>query len=81
MVKIKDTYQNNNIAIFIGRKGSKGFPGKNTRKIGPNKLCEYPVIAALKSKTIKKIFVATDCHKMKEAKKKYNTIYIDKPKK
>ena len=48
MVKIKDTYQNNNIAILIGRKGSKGFPGKNTRKIGPKKLCEYPVIAALK---------------------------------
>ena len=81
MVKIKDTYQNNNIAILIGRKGSKGFPGKNTRKIGPKKLCEYPVIAALKSKKIKKIFVATDCPKIKEATKKYNPIYIDRPKK
>ena len=81
MVKIKDTDQNNNIAILIGRKGSKGCPGKNTKKIGLKKLCEYPLIAAIKSKKIKKIFVATDCPKIKKATKKYDPIYIDRPKK
>ncbi len=81
MVKIKDTYRNYDIAILIGRKGSKGFPGKNTKKIGKKNLCEYPVIAAKKVKSIKRIFVATDCKKIKQILKKYKVEFIDRPKK
>ena len=44
------------IAIMIGRKGSRGFPGKNTYKVLGRALCEYPLIAAKKSKYIDKIY-------------------------
>ena len=54
---------------MIGRKGSKGFPGKNLKKINGKRLCEYPLIAANKSKLIKGIFVSTDCPKIKQVSK------------
>ena len=41
-----------NVAIMIGRAGSKSFPGKNIKKIGGKRLCEYPLIAANKNKFI-----------------------------
>ena len=53
-------------AIMIGRKGSRGFPGKNTYKVLGRQMCEYPLIAAKKSKYIKKIYVATDCDRIKK---------------
>ena len=39
------------LAIMIGRSGSKGFKNKNIKKILGKHLCEYPLIAAKKSKT------------------------------
>ena len=68
-------------AIMIGRKGSRGFPGKNTYKVLGRALCEYPLIAAKKSKFIEKIYVATDCDKIKKISSKYNVEFIDRPKK
>ena len=66
---------------MIGRKGSRGFPGKNTYKVLGRALCEYPLIAAKKSKFIDKIYVATDCNKIKKISSKYNVEFIDRPKK
>ena len=43
-------------AILIGRAGSRGLPGKNTSKILGRRLCEYPLIAAKRSKYIKNIY-------------------------
>ena len=43
------------IAIMIGRAGSRGFPGKNIKKILGRSTCEYPLIAAKKSKLINEI--------------------------
>ena len=37
---------------MIGRAGSKGYPKKNILNVFGKKLCEYPLIAANKSKTI-----------------------------
>ena len=68
-------------AIMIGRKGSRGFPGKNTYKVLGRALCEYPLIAAKRSKFIEKIYVATDCDKIKKISSKYNVEFIDRPKK
>ena len=68
------------IALMIGRKGSRGFKGKNTYKIFNKAMCEYPLIAAKKSKMIDKIFVAIDCPKIKKASKKYGVNCIDRPK-
>jgi len=69
------------IAIMIGRKGSRGFPGKNTYKVLGRALCEYPLIAAKKSKYIDKIYVSTDCNKIKKISSKYNVEFIKRPKK
>lgn len=68
-----------NIAIMIGRKGSKGFPGKNTYKILGRPSCSYPIIAAKKSKLIDKIFIATDCKKIKNVCKEFDVEFIDRP--
>ena len=65
---------------MIGRAGSKGFPGKNTASVLGRKLCEYPLIAATKSKYIKKIFVSTDCPKITDIGFKYNAHIIERPK-
>lgn len=65
---------------MIGRSGSKGFPGKNIKTVNGKKLCEYPLIAAKKSKLINKIYVSTDCPIIKKISKKYNCEIIDRPK-
>lgn len=64
---------------MIGRAGSRGFPGKNTVNVLGRAMCEYPLIAATKSKFIDKIYVATDCPKIKKISKKYNVEFIDRP--
>ena len=68
-------------ALMIGRKGSKGLPGKNVKKIFGKSLCEYPIIAAKKTKLIDKIFISTDCEKIKKATKKYKVHFLKRPKK
>ena len=69
------------VAVMIGRSGSRGFPGKNTSKIFKRAMCEYPLIAATKSKYIDKIYVATDCKKITKISKKYKVEFIKRPKK
>ena len=68
-------------ALMIGRKGSKGFPGKNTKKIFGKSLCEYPIIAAKKTNLIDRIFVSTDCTNIKKVTKKYKVVFLKRPKK
>ena len=69
-----------NIAILIGRAGSKGLPGKNTKKVLGRFLVEYPLIAAKNSKMIKYLFVTTDCNKIKKISKNYHAINLERPK-
>ena len=68
-------------ALMIGRKGSKGFPNKNIKKVFNKRICEYPIIAAQKSKLVDKIFVSTDCQKIKRYTRKYNVTFLNRPKK
>ena len=67
-------------ALMIGRAGSQGFPGKNLKKVLGRKICEYPLIAAKRSKYVDKIFVSTDCSKIAKEGKKYGAILLDRPK-
>ena len=69
-----------NIAIMIGRSGSKGLPGKNTINLFGKQLAEYPLLAAKYSKKISKIYVSTDCPKIKKISKKYEVEIINRPK-
>ena len=68
-------------ALLIGRSGSKGYKNKNIKKILGKSLCEYSLIAAKKSSFVKKIYVSTDCSKIKKISKKYNCKIINRPKK
>ena len=68
------------VALMMGRAGSKGFKNKNLLKINNKYLCEYPLLAAYKSKLVDKIFVSTDCPKIKKISKKYNSVIISRPK-
>ena len=47
-------------AILIGRKGSQGFPGKNTSMIFGRPLFAYPLRAAAAVKEIDSIIVSSD---------------------
>ena len=66
------------IALMIGRKGSSGYPNKNLIKIFGKHLCEYPLMAVKKTKMISKIFISTDCPKIRKITKKYNPIFIER---
>lgn len=50
----------NIIAIIPARSGSKGIPNKNILEINGKPLLSYPIVAAKKSKYIKKVFLTTD---------------------
>lgn len=67
-------------ALMIGRAGSVGFPNKNTKKILGRRLCEYPLMAAKKAKSIDKIFVSTDCPIIEKTATGYGASIIKRPK-
>ena len=69
------------VALMIGRSGSKGLRGKNTLKVLGKPLCEYPLLAAKRSKYVDKIFVSTDCPIISKVAKKYKVTKIVRPKK
>ena len=48
------------VAIMLGRKGSKGFPGKNLRPLLGRPMMMYPLLAALESRYVEKTFVTTE---------------------
>jgi len=66
-------------ALLLGRKGSVGFPNKNTTKIFGRKLAEYPIIHAKKSKYIDKIYLSTDDPKLIRVAKKQEVEIIERP--
>ena len=65
--------------LLIGKKESKGFPGKNILPILGSPLCEYPLIAATKSTYINKVYVSTDCPDIASTATKYSAILIERP--
>ena len=66
-------------ALMIGRAGSVSLPGKNTLSVLGKKLCEYPLIAASKSKYVERIFVSTDCPIISKVAKNYDASIIARP--
>jgi CMP-N-acetylneuraminic acid synthetase len=66
-------------AILVGRKGSKGFPGKNTYEVMGKPLCYYPSKIASQVELIDEIYFSTDCPKMKDFAHKENYKIIDRP--
>lgn len=65
---------------MIGKKTSFGLPGKNIYKIYKKHLFEFPIISALKSKMIDKLYISTDCPTIKKVSRKYKAEIIERPK-
>ena len=66
-------------ALMIGRANSVTLPGKNIYPILGRKMCEYPLIAASKSKHIDRIFVSTDSPIISKIAKSYDASVIERP--
>ena len=60
------------VALLLGRKGSKGVPGKNTMNVLGRPISHYSIMAALNSKYISEVYVSTDDNKIKTEAKKFN---------
>ena len=65
------------VAILLGRKGSKGMPGKNTMRIFGKPISHYPMLAASNSKYISDIFLSTDDENIKIEAKNFNVHTIN----
>ncbi|MBP9855343.1 MAG: cytidylyltransferase [Candidatus Omnitrophica bacterium] len=66
-------------ALLIGRKGSVGFPGKNTHKILGHPLAYYPLMAAKNAKLVDKIYMCTDCETLKSLAREHSVGIIERP--
>jgi CMP-N-acetylneuraminic acid synthetase len=69
------------VGLMIGKKTSYGVPGKNIFKIHKKHLFEFPLLSAIKSKSLDKLFISTDCPIIKKKSKKYGAQIIERPKK
>ena len=67
------------VAIILGRKGSKGLPGKNTMKILGRPISHYSLMAAKESKYINNIFVSTDDSSIQDEANKFGVKIITRP--
>jgi CMP-N-acetylneuraminic acid synthetase len=67
------------VAILVGRKGSKGLPGKNTMEICGRPISHYPMLAASNSKYVSDIFLSTDDQDLKNEAEIFNVQVIDRP--
>ena len=68
------------ISIILGRKGSKGVPGKNTMLIKNIPAYQYPILASKNSNYITKTFVSTDHEEIIKGAKKMDANIIERPK-
>ena len=67
------------VSILIGRRGSVGFPGKNTYKVLGQPLCYYPIKAARDTGIINYYYCSTDCPELKSFAHKNDIAVIDRP--
>lgn len=66
-------------ALLLGRKGSKGFPGKNTTEILGHPLAYYPMKAALDTPEVERVFLSTDDELLMEIARKTGVEIIVRP--
>ncbi len=66
-------------ALLMGRKGSKGFPGKNLFMVKGRPMSYYPMKAALDCKLIDKVYLSTDDEALMELAEKMGVEVIIRP--
>ena len=69
----------NTVAILLGRKGSKGLPGKNTMQLLGRPILHYPLLAATHSKYVDSIYVTTDDPEIAREAQDFEVELIDRP--
>ena len=67
------------IALLMGRKRSKGFPGKNLHRILGRPLAYYPMKAAKNCPEIDKIYLSTDDKELTRLTKENDIEIIERP--
>ena len=72
--------KDNFVALIPAREGSKGVKNKNIKIINGHPVLAYSILAAKKSKNIKKVFVTTDGPNIAKIAKKYGAEVIIRPK-
>ena len=66
-------------ALLLGRKGSLGFPGKNTVSVLGRPLCVYPLLAALHAREVDRVYVSTDDENIMAISRDYSAEIIVRP--
>lgn len=66
-------------ALLIGREGSTGFPGKNLLNVLGRPLCAYPMIAAIESDSVDRLYVSTDSKSIRKVALSYGSKLIERP--
>lgn len=66
-------------ALLLGRKGSVGFPGKNTTLVLGRPMAQYPMLSANASALVDRVYLSTDDEQLKEIAMRCNTEVIDRP--
>ena len=66
-------------ALLLGRKGSVGFPGKNTMPVLGRPLCAYPMLTAINAKYVDKLYVSTDDEQIMANGREYGADIIIRP--
>lgn len=67
------------IAVIIGRAGSKGLPGKNSRLLLKRPMAWYTIDDAKRASLVDRIIVSTDCEEIKAIARRENLAVIDRP--
>jgi len=67
------------VAILMGRKGSKGFPGKNLHPVLGKPLAYYPMKAANDSPAIDQAYISTDDERLMALARENNVDVIVRP--
>lgn len=67
------------VALIMGRKGSQGFPGKNTHMVLGRPLAYYPMSVARKCPEIDKAYLSTDDERLMEIASKNGIEIIKRP--
>ena len=66
-------------ALLLGRKGSQGFPGKNTIPILDHPLAWYPMQTALAVSEIDRVYLSTDDPKLMQITDDLGVEIIERP--
>jgi CMP-N-acetylneuraminic acid synthetase len=66
-------------ALLLGRGGSTGLPGKNTRPILGRPLMAYPLLAARASRHISRVYCSTDSAEIRDIAREHGAEHIERP--